>query len=197
MRIDKILCVVALALAGCGGDDTKSDTSASDVDTSEVVEVVDAYHIEIQVDAEDIDLGTRVMTSDKYSFGSAHIAPAVALTISDSVSFPRTITVTIDFGVVVPSPEHPIATEGVGHYDFEEHADPSVEVFVKGLQYRSGNPGASGTIDIDEWSTDTGGAVVGSFHGTLVADGSTGKTITVDGTFHFILPTKEDGQPGQ
>lgn len=197
---------LATAAAPACGDDEKSGDAADDTgsDASDAADGAipdltgkSAYHIAITMDDGEVyDLGLRDLTESvgKYAFGSSHIAPAVSFAMTDGVTSPRTINVTLDFGIVVPSEDHPIATDGAGDYPFSE-LNPSMTVFVKQLQYRSINAGAAGSIIVSDWSTETGGIVAGTFHGTLVADGPTGKTVTVDGYYHFILPEKEQGQP--
>ena len=97
-------------------------------------------------------------------------------------------------GTPDPPDDHPIATEGVGSYPASTD-QPSIILFIKGLEYRSVNAGSSGAIVITDWGVETGDVVAGTFEATLVADGPTGKTAAVSGYYHFILPSKESGQP--
>lgn len=206
MRIHAIMMAAGLALAACSDDkastsetSTGSDATSTEVADSESPDLTgkSAYHVIISTsDGDTYDLGLRDLTDQPqyFAFGSSHIAPAVSFAMTDSVTFPRTINFTLDFGIVVPSDDHPIATSGPGDYPFTAAA-PSSTVFVKGLQYRSVNTGSSGGVQVVEWSTETGGVVAGTFSGTLVADGPTGKTVDIDGYYHFILPTKDQGQP--
>lgn len=201
--MSKILYFIApLVLAAACGDeaDTNDATSAdtSDGETSEIPDLTgkSAYNVVIVVDGETFDLGLRDLTGDNkyFAFGSTHIAPAVSFAMTDSVTFPRTIAFTLDFGIVVPSEDRPIATEGVGTHVVSAE-NPSIKLFIKGLEYQSTNAGSTGAIVVTEWSTETGGVVSGTFEATLVAKGSTGKTADVSGYYHFILPDKESGQP--
>jgi len=185
-----------LSAFGCGdSDDGAVDTG--DADTSEVVDLTgkSVYHLELTVNDQPIVLDRDLTDQPQYfAFGSTHIAPAVSFGMTDSIQFPRTMTVGINFGIVVPSGDHPTQTEGVGNHPFSAEP-PSIDVFVAGLQYRSTLAGASGAIDVTQWGVETGDAVAGTFSGTLMSEGATGRTLAVTGSFHFTLPSKNDGQP--
>ncbi|MCC6624872.1 MAG: hypothetical protein IT385_26725 [Deltaproteobacteria bacterium] len=204
--MNKLLYYVGVSIAlnatapACGDDEGGGDTSTTN-DASETSDAPDltgksAYTLLIDVDEDSYDLGLRDLTGETqyFAFGSTHIAPAVSFAMTDSLTFPRTINFTLDFGIVVPSEDRPIATEGVGTHALTAE-NPSITLFIKGLTYRSTNAGAAGQIVISDWSTETDGVVAGSYEATLVADGPTGKTASVSGIFHFILPSKESGQP--
>lgn len=190
-------CALA-ALAACGGDDANADDSSADTETA--AEVVDltgksVYHMELDFNGQPIVLDRDLTGLDQYfAFGSTHIAPAVSFAMTDSLQFPRTIIFTLNFGIVVPSTDHPIQTADAGSYAFSA-SPPNIDVFVGGLQYRSQLDGAAGSIEISDWGVETGDTVAGTFSGTLVAEGPTGKTLSVSGSFHFTLPDKNDGQP--
>ncbi|MFO0751659.1 MAG: hypothetical protein U1F43_39230, partial [Myxococcota bacterium] len=142
--------VAGLAAPGACGDDKAASDAADAADVADTADTgipdlsgKSAYHVSITDDVQTYDLGLRDLTDlpQYFAFGSSHIAPAVSFAMTDSVTFPRTINFTLDFGIVVPSDDHPIATDGRGTYDFSAVA-PSAIVFLKGLQYRSTNPGA-------------------------------------------------------
>lgn len=191
-------CVAALALVACGDSDGGAD-GAADVaeETSETIDLTgkSVYHLEFSVDDEPYVVDRDLTGLDQYfAFGSTHIAPAVSFGMTDSIQFPRTMTIGINFGIVVPSADHPIQTEGTGTHPFSAEP-PSVELFVKGLQYRSTLPGASGSIEITSWGVEEGETVAGTFAGTIIAEGPTGRTIDLSGSFHFTLPARNAGQP--
>lgn len=188
---------------GCGGSDGSGTDDAEAAE--EVEEVVDltgksVYHLEFTLDGEpfviDRDLDANPDGPAQYfAYGSTHIAPAVSFGMTDSIQFPRTMTIGINFGIIVPSADHPIQTEGTGVHPFTDKP-PSIDLFIKGLQYRSTLEGASGTVEITEWGVEEGDTVAGTFEGTVIAEGPTGRTIQVSGSFHFTLPAKNEGQPG-
>lgn len=190
-----ILLVSPLAPACGDSDKGTADTEATD--TSEVVDLTgkSVYHLELTFNDQPIVLDRDLTDQPQYfAFGSTHIAPAVSFGMTDSIQFPRTMTVGINFGIIVPSGDHPTQTEGAGNHPFSP-APPSLDLFIGGLQYRSTLAGASGAIDITEWGVETGDTVAGTFSGTLMSEGATGRTLAVTGSFHFTLPDKNDGQP--
>jgi hypothetical protein len=192
----RLFPLIALACVAC----SDTATPEADLEVTPDVETIDlagrsVYRLETEFNGAPLVLDRDLTGKDQYfAFGSTHIAPAVSFAMTDSVTSPRTMTVTLNFGIVIPSADHPIQTEGAGTIPFDD-TPPSVDVFVGGLQYRSSLPGASGEIIVTDWSTETGGTVAGSFSGTLVAEGPTGKTLPVSGTFHFTLPAANAGQP--
>ncbi len=192
----------ALVLSSAGlnacGDDPAATTDATDTtDTSEVEDLTgkSVYRLETTFNDAPLVLDRDLSGNGQYfAFGSTHIAPAVSFAMTDSVTFPRTMAVTLNFGIVFPSETLPIQTDSARVYNFSA-SPPNVDVFVGGLQYSSKEPGATGQIDITAWSTETGEPVSGTFSGTLVAEGPTGRTLPVSGTFYFTLPEKNAGQP--
>ncbi|HRE91204.1 MAG TPA: hypothetical protein PK095_18945 [Myxococcota bacterium] len=193
-----LLCgLVATAhLWGCGDDAKPSDTA----DTSPEAEVEDLtgrslYRLETEVNGTPITLERELTGSTQYfAFGSTHIAPAVSFAMTDSVTFPRTMTVNLNFGIVIGSDTLSVHTTEAKLYAFSA-SPPEVKVFVAGLQYSSKEPGATGEIDITQWSTETGEPVAGTFSGTLVAEGNASRTLPVSGSFFFTLPEQNAGQP--
>lgn len=200
--------LLALAHApACGGDDggggadaadAVSDVAESDGDAS--WEGKSAYHMEI-VRSDDatplvVDRDLTGKERTYMAFGSTHIAPAVSFAVTDDLIAPVTMTLTFNFGIVVPSDDFPIDTTGPGTYAFEPEP-PGLELTVGGLAYRTRVDGSTGSVVVTEWSTEAGGVVAGSFAGRVIQDttNETKRTLDVSGRFHFILPTPEDGQP--
>lgn len=194
-----ILTLAALALStlGCGDDPVATtDTDAVDAETDAPdLTGKSVYHLEFDIDGQAIVVDRDLTGLDQYfAFGSTHIAPAVSFGVTDSLQFPRTMSIGINFGIVIASTDHPIQTGEAKTYPFST-LPPSVDVFVKGLQYRSTLPGATGSVVLTDWSSESDGVMAGTFAGTLMSEGDTGKTLTVTGSFHFTLPARTDGQP--
>ena len=182
---------VLLFAGGCGDGGSTSDVIADLAETTEDLTGRSVYRLTITQDDEVVPLDRDLTGDAKYfSFGSTHIAPAVSFAVTDSVTFPRTITVNLNFGIVVGSDQHPVQTSGARKYAFGANP-PAVDVNYRGLQYSSAQPGATGNIIISQWSVETGGAVAGTVAGTLVAEGPSGRTIDVAGDFHFTLPARQ------
>jgi hypothetical protein len=191
------LVVSTATLNGCGDDPAATSDAADTTDTSDIEDLTgkSVYRLETTFNDAPLVLDRDLSGNGQYfAFGSTHIAPAVSFAMTDSVTFPRTMIVTLNFGIVVPSDALPIQTDSARVYAFSA-SPPSVGVFVGGLQYSSKEPGATGQIDITAWSIETGEPVSGTFSGTLVAEGPTGRTLPVSGTFYFTLPEKNAGQP--
>lgn len=192
------VCVLAALFAAACGDDAKTSDSGTSADVASDADLTgkSVYHLELTIDGDTIVIDRDLTGLSQYfAFGSTHIAPAVSFGVTDSIQFPRTMTNTLNFGIVVPSDDHPVQTQGTGTYLFSA-SPPNLDVFVSGLQYRSTNSGAAGELVIDAWGVDEGETVSGTFSGALVADGPSGLTIDVFGSFHFVLPAKNAGQPG-
>ena len=130
-----------------------------------------------------------------FSFGSTHIAPAVSFAISEDLTFPATMNLTLNFGIVFGSDDFPIQCDSAKNYPFST-APPEVDVTI-GLRYRSTVPGASGAVEITEWSNTTGGIMRGSFKGRLLqeTDKPDKRWADVEGEFKLIIPDAEQGQP--
>jgi hypothetical protein len=191
-RASRLAPALFLGLAACGDDGAAEATAPADV----VADVEDLTGRSVYTMT--IRLGDEVLTLDRdldgstqrFAFGSTHIGPAVSLAVTDSVTYPRTMTVNINFGIVVGSETYPIQTTGPGAYPFGG-PPPEIGVFVRGLQYRSSLPGATGDLTVSDWSLETGGTVSGTFAGTLLAEGPSGASLTVEGRFHFTLPERQ------
>ena len=199
----KALFLAFASLAVACNDDTSAGTDAVDTsgEASETAgETEDltgrsVYHLEFTLDGNPVVVDRELTGKDQYfAFGSTHIAPAVSFAVMDQMTFPRTLNIIFNFGIVVASDALPVQTTGTGTYAFQA-SPPDIEVVVKGLEYHSTEAGAAGSIVIDAWSVTTGDVVSGTFSGTLVAEGGTGASIDVAGSFHFILPAKNEGQP--
>jgi len=187
----------ATPLIGCGDDPAKTTDTSDTTDATDTEDLTgkSVYRLETTFNDAPLVLDRDLSGNGQYfAFGSTHIAPAVSFAMTDSVTFPRTMAVTLNFGIVVPSDALPIQTDSARVYAFSA-SPPNVDVFVGGLQYSSKEPGATGQIDITAWSTETGEPVSGTFSGTLVAEGPTGRTLPVSGTFYLTLPEKNAGQP--
>jgi hypothetical protein len=130
-----------------------------------------------------------------FSFGSTHIAPAVSFAISEDLTFPATMTLTLNFGIVFGSDRFPIQCDGPKTYLFSSDP-PEVDVTI-GLRYRSTVPGASGSVIVTEWANQTGGIMRGTYKGRLLqkTDLPAKRWADVEGEFQFTLPEKEQGQP--
>ncbi len=200
---------VALAVAGCGGDegnddsggdDTAADTGGND-DTADVdLTGKSVYRMSVTLwDGEVIELDRDLTDKEDiyFAFGSTHIAPAVSYAMNDDITFPRTMTISLNFGIVVPSSSLAIHTDGAATYPFSA-GPPDIYVFVKGLEFSSTIDGAAGSIVVDEWSVVAGETVSGSFSGTLLQDTTNDekRAVEVEGSYHFVLPSRQDGQPG-
>lgn len=195
--LSSLIPVIVLGAACSDDPKATTDVTGDVADTSDVVDITgkSVYHMEFTIDDQPIVIDRDLTGLDQYfAFGSTHIAPAVSFGMTDSLQFPRTMTISINFGIVVPSTDHAIQTEGTGTHPFSAEP-PNVDVFVKGLQYRSTLAGASGAIEITDWGVEEGELVAGTYQGKLIAEGSTGRTIDVSGSFHFALPSKNAGQP--
>lgn len=152
-------------------------------------------HIETQ-DGLTYDLDRDITDSGiAFSFGSTHIAPAVSFSVSESVTSPATIAIVLNFGIVVGSTDNPVQCDGAKTYDFGG-PPPEVDVQVQGLRYISSIEGSTGAMEITDWSATTGDSFAGSFEGRLLqeTDKADKRWIDVEGSFHFILPSKAQGQ---
>jgi hypothetical protein len=131
-----------------------------------------------------------------YSFGSTHIAPAVSLAVSEDFTFPATMTVTINFGIVIGSEKYPVQSDEAGEYPFSLEP-PEIDVII-GLRYRSTIAGSTGSVTITEYSNQTDGIMSGTFKGRLLQQTTKEdkKWADVEGEFRFVLPVPESGQPG-
>jgi len=200
-----LAAMLALATA-CGGDDgaDPGDAAADGADGADVADATalegrSLYTFTLTLEDGTVIVLDRELTgreAQHYAFGSTHIAPAVSLAVGDNVTVPRTIQLELNFGVVVPSNEHPIATDGPGEYAFSA-TPPELSVNVSGLPYRSRVEGASGAITVDAWSSAPGGVVSGSLSGRLIQDtpAEIKRHLDVEGTFYLTLPERQGGQP--
>ncbi len=129
-------------------------------------------------------------------FGSTHIAPAISLAVRDTRYDPAYAVITLDFGIISGSPQHPVQTPDKGEYLFGVNP-PSLEVNLEGIPYTSTTLGAEGKIVLTNFSTTMGGLVDGTISGTLeqVTTSATKGKIGVEGSFRIILP-KPQGGPG-
>lgn len=195
MNSKRIVATVGLcALLAMGCDESQSGADVSVTDITEVQEDLSGrsvYRMTVTQDDDEVVLDRELTGDNKYfAFGSTHIAPAVSFAMMDSVTFPRTMTINLNFGIIVGSEAHAVQTDSAGSYAFKT-SPPAIEVSYRGLQYSSLQEGATGTIVVSEWAVSPGDAVAGTFRGTLVAQGPSGRTLDVQGLFHFTLPERQ------
>lgn len=195
-----LAAATASLAAGCGDSAGPADDDASDA-SGDAVDLTGRSLYRVVLTPRDLDPITleRELTDREathFAFGSTHIAPAVSLAMSDSVTAPRTIFFALNFGIVVASDTYPLATDGLGLYPFDA-TPPEVELTLSGLEYRSTVAGASGDFDITAWSVTPGEVVSGTFSGRLIQDTTLEdkRWVDVEGSFHFTLPPRESGQP--
>ena len=131
----------------------------------------------------------------RFSFGSTHIAPAVALAMEDHVYNPFMGIVTLNFGIIIGTAELPPACPSAGTYPFSGF-EPELEVFIQNKNFGSKMAGAEGEIVVDAWGAETGDTFSGSFAGTLIQDTTKDDKLrcVVAGDFSFVLPDKAAGQ---
>ncbi len=131
----------------------------------------------------------------KFSFGSTHIAPAVALAVEDHVYNPFFGIITLNFGIIIGTAELPPACPASGVYPFSGF-EPEMKVFIQNKDFGSKMPGAEGEMAVDVWGAETGDEFSGSFAGTLVQDTTKDDKLRleVSGEYHFVLPDKAAGQ---
>jgi hypothetical protein len=125
-----------------------------------------------------------------YSFGSSHIAPAVAFSMEDTISFPDFMIITMDFGKVVGSLKWPRHIFGEGSYPFTDGA-PSLKIFVGALTFNSTRPEAEGSYEIESFANQTGQVMSGTINGRIWHDKDDPiQYVDIECTFHFTLPEK-------
>jgi len=131
----------------------------------------------------------------RFAFGSTHIAPAVSLAMEDHVFNPFMGIVTLNFGILIGTPDKPPACPTAGTYPFGGF-EPEVKVFLQNKAFGSKIEGAAGEVIVETWAADTGGVFAGSFQGTLVQDTTKEDRLraAVAGEYHFVLPEKAGGQ---
>ncbi|TNF28384.1 MAG: hypothetical protein EP329_17990 [Deltaproteobacteria bacterium] len=200
------LAALLLLAPACGGDEGGGDVAEDGVaDGSDTLDLTGRSVYHITMTPKDMDPITldRELTDNPgkyFAFGSTHIAPAVSLAVSDNVISPRTIYLTLNFGIVIPSFDYSIDVDGPGEYPFvpaEVSNPPEIELTISGLEYRSHVAGSDGSISIEQWSTTPGEVVSGTFSGRVLQDtiNEDKRWVDVDGWFHFVLPEQNNGQP--
>ena len=208
------LCVFGLMLMGCstGSESSQQVDGESDALASSdaergstvgskfdaVVNDSSWYTMTITLpDGEEIAVDRDLKDSPSaFSYGSAHIQQAVAFSVTDTITWPRTMTVTLDFGKVVGDPpDFPIQTDGPGSYPFSL-SPPAVEVYVQGLQYKSVFADADGSVEISVWGSRVGDVMAGTYAGRIIQDTTADEKLWLDvtGAFHFIIPESSTGQ---
>ena len=178
--------------------DLNPDAGAADAATDASSQPQSFYSIKITTQlGEEIELERDITEKpNAFSFGSTHIAPAVSFAVSEDFTFPKTMTVTLNFGIVIGSDKYPVQSDAAGEYAFSE-VPPEIDVII-GLRYRSTIPGSSGTVILTEYSNQAGGVVAGTFKGRILQETTKEdkKWADVEGEFRFVLPDPESGQPG-
>jgi len=131
----------------------------------------------------------------KFSFGSTHIAPAIAFAVSDTVFVPFSV-VTLNFGIIIGTADKPPSTPESGEYFFTGF-EPEIEVTIYNRNYSSKIEGSDGKFNITHWSADEGGLFAGTFAGKILEETAAAEKLraVVEGDFHFILPEPQGGQP--
>jgi hypothetical protein len=133
--------------------------------------------------------------TNKYSFGSTHIAPAVSFAMQDTIPNPFAV-LTLNFGIIIGTADKPPATPKSGTYPFSGF-EPEVQVDIKNKTFSSKADGSEGQITITDWSSEEGGLWAGDYEGLIVqqTDKETKLRAYVSGQYHFILPKPQGGQP--
>ena len=201
-----LMCAVAQML-GCGPDDGQSidptDVIAGEVDGMDVTEVVGAhpedaswYTMRIETPLGDLfEIDQSLDKNTYFSYGSTHIAPAVSLAMTDQRYFPGTMTLTLNFGIIVGSAQYPVQCDAAANYPFQTAGPPEVQANVQGIQYKSTVAGSEGSIEVEQWGTATGDVFSGVYEGTLLqeADVPNKLWLKIEGEFHFVLPEPAQG----
>lgn len=210
--------VAALALAACdgGGDggagavDT-ADAAVADTGAADVASATDAdagedyqpgaaplgdsgYSFTLELSEGPTYTLERDLTKEPgaFAFGSTHIAPAVSLAIQDQLLDPF-LFLTLNFGFVVGSPEHPVTVDGPGTYTLGGDL-PLVAVELPPQKFTSkAATGIKNTIEITDFSVEAGGLFAGTLSATLVDETNPQRYAILNGSFHFVLPPRDGG----
>lgn len=201
VALTSVVALTALA-GGCHTasvprDAASSDAPMAEADASATDPTRSTYTMDITTDlGQTLHLDRDVThTAGAFAFGSTHIAPAISLAVSESLSYPATVQITLNFGILAdPSGNLAVQTGAAGTFPFG--GDPPEIDVSWGIPYRSAAPGAAGEVVIDTWSMTQGGVMAGRLHGRLVEQvgaGAGAHWADVEGTFHFVLPPPETG----
>jgi len=135
--------------------------------------------------------------TNKFAFGSTHIAPAISLSMTDTMYTPTFTVITLNFGIIIGTADKPPATNSSGEYDFSGF-EPSVTLTMHNKEYSSLVDGSSGLFDITDWSAQEGGRWAGTVAGTILqkTDKADKLRARVEGHYDFTLPPPAGGQPG-
>ena len=133
----------------------------------------------------------------KFAFGSTHIAPAVALAMTDTMPMPTFTVLALNFGIIIGTSDKPPATSSSGVYPFSGF-EPEITVTIQNKEFSSRVEGSEGTFDITDWTAEEGGKWAGTISGTIVqqTEKATKLRAKVEGEYEFILPAPAGGQPG-
>ena len=156
--------------------------AATDSNYTLTITMMDGFVYEVERDLEGKETA--------FSFGSSHIAPAVAFSMEDTITFPDFMIITMDFGKVVGSLEWPRHIYGEGSYPFTDGA-PSFEILVGGLSFISRRPESDGAYEIEQFANQTGQVMSGTISGRIWHDKDDPiQYVDIECTFHFTLPEK-------
>lgn len=133
----------------------------------------------------------------KFAFGSTHIAPAVALAMTDTMPMPTFTVLTLNFGIIIGTSDNPPSTSSSGVYPFSGF-EPETTVTIHNKEFSSKVEGSEGTFDITDWTAEEGGKWAGTISGTIFqqTEKATKLRARVEGQYEFILPAPAGGQPG-
>ena len=212
LRFRSTLLATLLGIFGLGAwgcSDTSSTVLATDASEDATAgdaaqETQDAgdpnrsyYRLVIDTEFEEALTIERDLTDklSSFAFGSTHIAPAVSLAISDDITYPATMNIIFNFGIVLGSQEYPVQCDEAGQYDFGGQP-PEIDV-TKGIRYVSSVPGSTGALTITSWTRTEGEVFSGTFSGRIrqLTDNVEKRYADVEGEFHFVLPAPAAGQP--
>jgi len=201
-----VMAATALMLTACPDDsdppvttgpDATSDATTGDTASETANANRSYYRIVIDTEFEEPITVERDITDKltNFSFGSTHIAPAQSLAVSEDLTFPATLNITFNFGIVLGSQDYPVQCDEAGSYTFGD-APPEIDI-TKGIRYVSSVPGSNGSIEITSWTRTEGEVFAGTFSGRIrqLTDNVEKRYADIEGEFHFILPAPSSGQP--
>jgi hypothetical protein len=190
---------------------TGDATNSADAAPQDIGYVKESYYkFTITLPSGDELVFDRDLTGDEtsFSFGSTHIAPAISFAMTDTVYDPDYSILTLNFGIIHGSGEYPVQCDGPGEYTFyptespsrkpgsspveaREPGPPEIVFFLDNNTYTSVVNGASGIINVTDWSKYEGDVFAGTIDGTLYEKSLElqGESLQISGLFHFILPS--------
>lgn len=127
----------------------------------------------------------------KFAFGSTHIAPAISLSMTDTMYNPTFAVITLNFGIIIGTSDKPPATPMAGEYDFSTF-EPEVEVTIHNKEFSSKVEGSVGSFVVTDWAAEKDGKWAGTVQGTIIQNTEKLKA-QVTGSFDFVLPAPAGG----